>query len=58
MSSSEAAKPARQAVDAAKIGLGERGPPWRHDGQPDYNRKMAKNTPYADWFASVTAAGV
>jgi len=46
----EAMKLARQRVDAAKIGLGERGPLWWSDGEPDYNRKLAKNTPYRDWF--------
>lgn len=40
---------ARAAVDAAKVALGERGPVWWDDGAPDYNRHMAKNTPYADW---------
>ena len=43
---------ARQAVDAAKQALGERGPPWWDDGAPDYNRRMARNTPYADWAAA------
>ncbi len=43
---------ARQAVDAAKRALGERGPAWWSDGAPDYNRHLAKNTPYADWFAA------
>ncbi len=41
---------ARQQVDAAKIALGERGEPWWTDGTPDWNRHMAKNTPYAEWF--------
>lgn len=40
----------RAAVDAAKVALGERGPPWWSDGAPDYNRKMARSTPYADWY--------
>ncbi|MFP5077850.1 hypothetical protein ACLE20_11135 [Rhizobium sp. YIM 134829] len=40
---------ARRAVDAAKRGLGERGPVWWEDGAPDYNRHMAANTPYAAW---------
>jgi hypothetical protein len=40
---------ARAAVDAAKIALGERGPAWWTDGAPDFNRKMARNTPYAGW---------
>jgi hypothetical protein len=44
---------ARAEVDAAKRALGERGPVWWLDGAPDFNRKMAKNTPYADWFAAL-----
>ncbi|WP_420225314.1 hypothetical protein [Pigmentiphaga litoralis] len=46
---------AHAAVDQAKTALGERGPVWWTDGAPDYNRKMVKNTPYADWFAGLTA---
>lgn len=49
----EAERAARAEVDAAKRALGERGPVWWLDGAPDLNRKMAKNTPYADWFASI-----
>lgn len=44
---------ARQAVDLAKRGLGERGPPWWNDGAPDHNRRMARNTPYAGWYAAL-----
>jgi hypothetical protein len=44
---------ARAEVDAAKIALGERGPPWWDDGAPDYNRRMARNTPYAAWFETL-----
>lgn len=44
---------ARREVDAAKVALGERGAVWWADGAPDYNRHMAKNTPYAAWFASI-----
>lgn len=44
---------ARQAVDAAKHALGERGPVWWSDGAPDYNRRLARNTPYAEWAAGV-----
>ena len=44
---------ARQQVEAAKRGLGERGPVWWTDGAPDYNRKLVKNTPYAEWFQSL-----
>ncbi|KAL7421147.1 hypothetical protein Q5752_004032 [Cryptotrichosporon argae] len=42
---------ARSRVDAAKRALGERGPVWWTDGASDWNRKQAKNTPYADWYA-------
>jgi len=42
---------ARERVDVAKRALGERGPVWWTDGAPDYNRHMARNTPYATWFA-------
>lgn len=48
-----ALKSARARVDAAKIALGERGPVWWDDGAPDLNRRMAKNTPYADWYAAL-----
>jgi hypothetical protein len=44
---------ARAGVDAAKVALGERGPVWWDDGAPDLNRRMARNTPYADWFAAL-----
>lgn len=44
---------ARAAVDAAKVALGERGPVWWDDGAPDYNRHMARTTPYADWAAAL-----
>lgn len=46
-------KSARAAVDEAKVGLGERGPVWRDDGAPDYNRHLAKNTPYAECAAAL-----
>ena len=44
---------ARAGVQAAKVGLGERGPAWWDDGAPDWNRHLAKNTPYAEWWARV-----
>ena len=49
-----ACESARQAVDKAKIELGERGPVWWQDDAPDWNRHLAKNTPYADWFSSLS----
>ena len=35
----------------AKLALGERGPVWWTDGTPDWNRRLVRNTPYADWWA-------
>ena len=51
----EAMQAARAAVDKAKVALGERGPVWWDDGADDMNRRMAHNTPYADWFAALPA---
>lgn len=48
---------ARARVDAAKVALGERGPVWWTDGTPDLNRRMARNTGYADWYARLAPAG-
>lgn len=45
-----ALKQAREAVDAAKHALGERGDVWWQDGAPDYNRHLVNNTPYAEWY--------
>ena len=50
---SPAREVARAAVDAAKVALGERGPVWWTDGSPDFNRHLAKNTPYAAWFSGI-----
>lgn len=52
-----AERAARAAVDAAKRGLGERGPVWWTDGAPDFNRRMVVNTPYAAWYAALKVAG-
>jgi hypothetical protein len=46
----EAKVQARKDVDAAKRALGERGAVWWSDGAPDYNRYLARNTPYRDWY--------
>lgn len=48
--SEEQSREARVQVDRAKQSLEERGPDWWMDGAPDFNRKLAKNTPYVDWF--------
>lgn len=48
-----ALKAARAKVQAAKVALGERGPVWWDDGDPDYNRYLAKNTPYRLWYAAL-----
>lgn len=52
----EALQEARARIDRAKVALGERGPVWWNDGSRDYNRYLAKSTPYADWWASVERA--
>jgi hypothetical protein len=46
---------AHHAVDEAKRALGERGPVWWTDRDPDLNRHMVKSTPYAAWFAGLKA---
>lgn len=46
---------AHAAVDRAKRALGERGPVWWTDGALDYNRHMARTTPYAAWFGGLAA---
>lgn len=50
-----ALRQAREAVNRAKIGLGERGAVWWSDGAPDQNRKLIRNTPYAAWFEQLDA---
>jgi hypothetical protein len=47
---------ARLAVHRAKTALGERGPVWWTDGEPDLNRHLARTGPYADWFAGLEEA--
>ena len=47
---------ARARIDAAKHALGERGPVWWTDGAPDLNRRMAANTPYAEWYSALDVA--
>jgi hypothetical protein len=49
---------ARVLVDEAKCALGERGDAWWSDGAPDYNRHLAINTPYAEWFAAGSPTAV
>ncbi len=49
----EAETLAHAAVDRAKRALGERGPVWWNDGAPDLNRRMARTTPYAEWYAGL-----
>ena len=46
---------ARKHIATAQAGLGERGAVWWKDGAPDFNRTLAKNSPYADWFVSVAS---
>jgi len=44
---------AREAVNRAKVALGERGPVWWSDGAPDLNRHLARTGPYAEWHAGL-----
>lgn len=44
---------ARARVHAAKVALGERGPPWWGGDAPSYDRCMARNTPYSSWYDSL-----
>ncbi len=46
---------ARLRIDKAKQALGERGAVWWTGGTPDYNRHMARNSPYGAWFAALPA---
>ena len=50
----QAEQAARAAVDQAKHALGERGPVWWTDGAPDFNRRLASNTDYAEWAETVS----
>lgn len=45
-----AMRAARDRVQTAKVALGERGPVWWDDNAPDYNQRMVKSTPYAEWY--------
>jgi hypothetical protein len=45
---------ARAKVQEAKVALGERGPVWWNDGSPDFNRYKVLNTPYAEWYRSLS----
>jgi hypothetical protein len=47
---------ARAKVQKTKVELGERGPVWWDDGSPDFNRCQVANTPYAQWFLSLSTA--
>lgn len=47
---------ARGEVDAAKVALGERGPVWWREADPDLNRHLARTTPYAGWYATQVEA--
>lgn len=50
----EGERAARADVHAAKLALGERGPVWWEDGAADWNRRMARDTPYAEWWAGLS----
>jgi hypothetical protein len=45
---------ARAHVQTAKVALGERGPLWWSDGSPDLNRRKVLDSPYSDWYRSLS----
>ncbi|WP_336490614.1 hypothetical protein [Methylobacterium nigriterrae] len=45
---------ATAAVDAAKRGLGERGPVWWTDSTPDFDRRLIRHTFYAAWYQALS----
>ena len=45
---------ARAHVQSAKVALGERGPLWWSDGSPDLNRRKVLDSPYSDWYRSLS----
>jgi hypothetical protein len=49
----EALSKIRSQIDAVKRALGERGPVWWSDGARDYNRRLVRDTPYAEWYLSL-----
>lgn len=51
-----AERESREAVDAAKRRLGERGPVWWTDGAPDEGGKAPSNSSYAEWWRTLTEA--
>lgn len=48
-------KAACAAVQTARVALGERGPVWWDDGEPDLNQHMVENTHYAGWYRQLPA---
>ncbi len=46
----------KTATLEAKIALGEAGPVWWDDNQPDYSGKHPSDTPYASWWDSLDEA--
>jgi hypothetical protein len=44
----------REAVTAAKTALGETGPVWWSDGAADYSDQPPDQTPYVDWWHSLS----
>lgn len=46
----------KTAILEAKTNLGEAGPVWWNDDQPDYSGQHPADTPYANWWASLTDA--
>jgi len=52
----EEERAARDAVDAAKRRLGERGPVWWDDGAPDDSGQHPADSRYRDWWLGLDDA--
>ena len=44
------------ALEVPERALGERGPVWWSDDEPDYTQCKIENTPYAEWYRSLQEA--
>ena len=44
----------KPTVLEAKTELGEAGPVWWNDGEPDLSGQHPADTPYANWWSSLT----
>ncbi|QDG93254.1 hypothetical protein NIBR502774_12500 [Rhizobium sp. NIBRBAC000502774] len=41
------------SMQTSAVALGERGPVWWNDGEPDLNRTLVRNSLYSEWYADL-----